>query len=68
MQYSIIKSSAMSFVSLVLVMILLSGFVLFTDADPEKPGGFIEEPFATGLDSPWGMAFCPMAGCWLLKK
>ena len=27
--------------------------------DPEKPNGFKEEAFATGLDSPWGMAFLP---------
>ena len=27
--------------------------------DPDKPNGFKEEAFATGLDSPWGMAFLP---------
>lgn len=27
--------------------------------DPGKPNGFKEEAFATGLDSPWGMAFLP---------
>lgn len=27
--------------------------------DPDKPNGFKEEAYATGLDSPWGMAFLP---------
>ena len=27
--------------------------------DPDKPNGFKEEAYATGLDSPWGMDFMP---------
>ncbi|MFK7848713.1 MAG: PQQ-dependent sugar dehydrogenase [Rhodothermales bacterium] len=37
---------------------LFTGFAPPAD-DPDKPNGFKEEAFATGLDSPWGMAFLP---------
>lgn len=40
-------------------MFVLLGAVNQPADDPEKPNGFKEEAFVTGLDSPWGMAFLP---------
>ena len=39
--------------------VLLAAFSAPVNDDPDKPNGFKEEAFATGLDSPWGMAFLP---------